>query len=60
MTKELFVEVFNHFLTPMEACKSNPALLVIDNHKSHLAVGLVNSACDHDVTIVTFLPHCSH
>ena len=60
MTKELFVKVFNHFLTFMNASKSNPALLVMDNHKSHLSVDLVNAGRDHDVSIVTFPPHCSH
>ena len=60
MTKELFVEVFNHFLKFMNASKSNPALLVMDNHRSHLSVALVNAARDHGVTIVTFPPHCSH
>ena len=60
MTKELFVEVFNYFLKFMNAFKSNPALLVMDNHRSHLSVALINAARDHGVTIVTFPPHCSH
>ena len=60
MTKELFVEVFNHFLKFMNASKSNSALLVMDNHRSHLLVALVNAARDHGVTILTFSPNCSH
>ena len=61
MTKELFVEVFNHFLKFTNAStKLNPDLLVMDNHKSLLSVALVNAARDNGVTIVTFPPHCSH
>ena len=39
---------------------SSPALLVMDNHKSHLSAALVELAHDHEVTIVTLPPHCSH
>ena len=60
MTKELFVEIFNRSLKFMNASKSNSALLVMDNHRSHLSDALVNAARDHDVTIVTFSPHCNH
>ena len=48
------------FLKFMNASKLNPALLVMDNHKSDLSVALVYAAHDHGVTIVTFPPHCSH
>ena len=60
MTKELFVESFNHFLKFMNASISNPALLVMGNHESHLLVALVSVAFDHGLTIVTFPPNCSH
>ena len=60
MTKELFVEVFNYFLKFMNASKSNPAQQLMDNPKSHWSVALVNAACDHGMTILTFPPHCNH
>ena len=60
MTKELFVEVFNHSLKLMNDFKSNPALLVMDNYKSHLWIAQVDAADDHGVAIVKFPLHCSH
>ena len=60
MTKELFIEVFNQFLKFMNASKSNPALLEMDNHKRYLLAALDNGARDPGVTVVTFPPHCSH
>ena len=36
MTSELFPEVFKHFIKHMNVSKNNPAVLVIDNHESHL------------------------
>ena len=32
----------------------------MDNHRSYLSAALVELARDHEVTIVTFPPHCSH
>ena len=60
MTNELFVDVFKHFLTFMKPSISNPALLVMDNHKSHLSAAVVDLARNHGVTIITFPPHCNH
>ena len=60
MTSELLVDVFKHFLKFINSSISSPALLVMDNHKSYLSVALVELARDHEVTIVTFPPHCSH
>ena len=60
MTSELFVDVFKHFLKFINSSTSSPALLVMDNHKSHSFAELIELARNHEVTIVTFPPHCSH
>ena len=60
MTSELFVNVFGYFLKFINSLIFSPALLVMDNHKSHLSAALDELACDHEVTIVTLPPHCSH
>ena len=60
MTSELFVDVFKHFLKLINSSTSSHALLVIDNHKSHLSAELIDLARSDEVTIVTFPPHCSH
>ena len=36
MTSELFHEVFKHFIKHINVSKNNPAVLVLDNHDSHL------------------------
>ena len=32
MTRELFLEVFKHFINHMNVSKNNPSRLVMDNH----------------------------
>ena len=36
MTSELFPDVLKHFIKHMNVSKTDPALLVMDNHESHL------------------------
>lgn len=60
MTSELFFETLSHFIKHMNVSKENPALLLIDNHESHLSVQSINLAKEHGLVIVTFPPHCSH
>lgn len=38
MTSDLFVEVMKHFIQHTAASSENPALLILDNHESHLSI----------------------
>uniref|UniRef100_H2YFC2 DDE-1 domain-containing protein n=1 Tax=Ciona savignyi TaxID=51511 RepID=H2YFC2_CIOSA len=60
MNSEMFTQSFVHFINHMGVFKSNPGILVIDNHKSHLSLDIIKIARDNGVRIVTFPPHCSH
>ncbi|KAK4324160.1 hypothetical protein Pmani_005163 [Petrolisthes manimaculis] len=60
MNNQLFPEVLKHFIKYTSASKENPALLICDNHESHLSVTALDTAKDNGVTILTIHPHCSH
>lgn len=57
MTSELFVEVMKHFIKHANATPDNPALLILDNHESHLSIEALNLAKAFGVTVLTLHPH---
>lgn len=57
MNAELFVEVMNHFIKHTSSSKENQALLILDNHESHLSIEALNMAKSSGVTILTVPPH---
>lgn len=60
MNSELFVSVIEHFIFHSGSSTSNPTLLLLDNHESHLSVETLNLAKDNGVVILTLPPHCSN
>lgn len=57
MNSELFVEVIKHFRKHISATPENPALLIMDNHESHLSIKALNLAKKSGITIVTLHPY---
>uniref|UniRef100_A0A2H1VRL1 SFRICE_011313 n=1 Tax=Spodoptera frugiperda TaxID=7108 RepID=A0A2H1VRL1_SPOFR len=57
MTSELFVDVMKHFIKHSAASPDNPALLILDNHESHLSIEALDLAKKSGVTILTLHPH---
>lgn len=57
MNSELFVLVMKHFIKHVAASHENPALLIMDNHESHLSIQALDLAKDSGVTILTLHPH---
>lgn len=57
MNAELFVDVIEHFTKHVSASKENPALLIIDNHESHLSIQALDLAKSSGITILTLHPH---
>ncbi|KAJ2937666.1 hypothetical protein O0L34_g17476 [Tuta absoluta] len=57
MNAELFVKVMEHFISHTSASPENPALLLMDNHESHLSIEAINLAKRSGVTILTLHPH---
>ena len=60
MTAEIFPEVLEHFMHHMNVSVDNKALLLMDNHPSHISLQVKKMARERGLDIVTFPPHCSH
>ena len=60
MNSDLFSQTMLHFIGHMHASKSNPGLLILDNHRSHLGLKIITLAEKHGLAILTFPSHCSH
>ena len=60
MNCELFVVVLKHFIKHMNVSKNNPAILVMDNHESHVTLQTIDTARENGLIILSFPPHCSH
>ncbi|KAJ2937102.1 hypothetical protein O0L34_g19464 [Tuta absoluta] len=57
MNSDIFVDVMRHFIKHSSASITNPALLIMDNHESHLSVEALELAKSSGVTILTLHPH---
>ena len=60
MNNDIFPNVLLHFLKFMNISKSNPGLLILDNHQSHIGLETITIAEENGLSILTFPPHCSH
>ena len=60
MNNELLPKVLKHLLKFMSVSKANPGLLLLDNHRSHFGLEVIDSAEDNGLSILTFPPQCSH
>ncbi|XP_067931074.1 uncharacterized protein [Watersipora subatra] len=61
MQSHLFEMWFDHFLKHTGSTLSNPALLILDGHKTHTQnIPVIQKAKDNGVTILCLPPHCSH
>ena len=60
MTGDLFAETLGHFIEFMKISKSNPGLLLMDNHISHLSIEAIDMVKENGLCLLTFPPHCSH
>lgn len=54
---ELFMDHFVKFVRPS---KERPALLLLDNHSSHMAINPLNFAKENHIHFLSFPAHCSH
>ena len=44
----------------MSASKSNPGLIILDNHSSHMSLEVIEIAEENGLDILSFPPHCCH
>ncbi|XP_047135221.1 uncharacterized protein LOC124812487 [Hydra vulgaris] len=57
---EIFLKWFDHFVQEGHRSQHHPILLIMDNHKSHISIELMDKAKESNVVLLTLLPHCSH
>ena len=60
MTEELFYAWLQHFTSSVGVSKSNPVLLVLDNHSSHISLSSYNFCRENGVYLLSLPPHSSH
>ena len=60
MSGDLFIPVLKHFISYMKVSQENPAVLIFDNHSSHIAIESITIAKENGLTLLTLPPHCSH
>lgn len=59
MTENNFVKAMEHFVSHVKPTEENPALLILDNHASHVNLRVVELARNNFIKILTFPPHCT-
>ena len=55
-----FTEFLKHFIKHTKCSKDRPAILILDNHDSHIRIETIDLAKENGVTLLTLPPHCSH
>lgn len=60
MKEENFIQYTKHFVQHVKPSKEKPVLLLLDNHDSHLSIAALDYFKANGVTVLSFLPHCSH
>jgi len=60
MTRDIFVTFLQHIVKQAKCSKTEPILILMNNHESHESVEALDVAKAMGVVILTFPPHCSH
>lgn len=59
--REIFRDWMNHhFIKYIPGRSSEPVLLLVDGHKSHVSVGLAQWALERNIVLFVLPAHCSH
>ena len=58
--ENIFYEFLQHFASKTSCSKENPALLILDNHVSHVSLRSVEFAEESGLILLTLPPHTSH
>lgn len=57
---DIFVSFLKHFNLHAKPSKEVPALLIVDNHKTHVSLEAIKFCRDNNIIMVGFPPHTSH
>ena len=60
MTSEGFLTHMKHFAAHVRPSRDDKALVLLDNHESHLSIDVLQYAKDNGVVMLSFPPHCPH
>jgi hypothetical protein len=60
MTSTEFLIFMDHFIKYTKPTPSEPVLLLLDNHSSHIDIKVVEKAKENSVIMLSFPPHCTH
>lgn len=61
MTVELFAGAYlDHLIAYTKCTKSDPILLILDNHGSHVSIPAIQKSKDNGIVLLTIPPHTSH
>ncbi|XP_068246724.1 uncharacterized protein [Palaemon carinicauda] len=60
MKESDFVGFLDHFVKHTKCLKDCPAVLLLDNHESHLSIDGLNYCEANGIVALLFAPHCSH
>ena len=60
MSAACFKEFIKHFIKHTKCSKDRPAILILDNHDSHISIKTIDLSKENGVTLLTLPPHCSH
>lgn len=60
ITEDCFLNALEHFVQFVKPTVESPALILLDNHKTHITINIVLYAREHNLIVLTFPPHCSH
>ena len=60
MSAACFTEFIKHFIKYTKCSKDRPAVLILDNHDSHISTETIDLSKENGVILLTLPPHCSH
>ncbi|XP_023216961.1 uncharacterized protein LOC111619466 [Centruroides sculpturatus] len=60
MTATEFLIYMDHFIKHTRPSPSDPVLLLLDNHQSHVDINVVEKAKSNSIVMLSFPPHCTH
>lgn len=60
ITEDIFVESLKHFVNHVKPTSEDKALIIMDNHITHVNIQVIDFARENNIIILTLPPHCSH
>lgn len=60
MQQAIFVKFMQFFIKKAKCSATNPTLLILDNHDSHLSIEALELAAANGIVMLSLPPHCTH